>query len=281
MIYLVLSMVLSASLFVLFKWFDTLKIKLIPVIIGNYLTCICIGLLAGGTYKNLFIHSNFDVYSLVLGVLFFIVFYAMGFASSTIGIGISSAASKLSLLIPVAFGAIVLNESFGIFRILSLVLVIPAVLLMSYSKDESWKMRSFLIPLFIWVGSGTIDTSLNVLQMNIHASLHGKVILFIFTGAFVSSMIFASVKKIPLWKHRRSIAFGIALGIPNYLSIHYMLRALHSEFITSSQFYMINNTGVMLLSFISAALLFSEKVNLYKVLGILLSGVSLFLMLIL
>jgi hypothetical protein len=116
----------------------------------------------------------------------------MGFASGEIGVGITSAATKMSLIIPVMFGIYVLDETPGIHIYLSLLLVVPAVLLMNSEKGKKPPLKQTGVILAIFVGSGTIDTTINLMR---EISAPGKepgVILVIFASAFLCSLIIAS-----------------------------------------------------------------------------------------
>ena len=279
MIYLLLSVVLSASLFLFFKWFDLKKIATLPAIAGNYIACIITGIIMNQGVNFEHLNSKIILSCLGLGILFFTIFFAMAYSSSKIGVGISSAASKLSLMIPVTFGAIVLHEAFGVLRIIALLLSIPAVVLMTYKKGEKWSLKTLFIPLIIFIGSGIIDTSLNILQKNLNGSSPSSVIILVFSMALVTSIVFSIATKVNLTKEYKSLSHGIILGIPNYFSVHFMLLALGSGFLSSGQFYLVNNSLVMLLSFLLAWLFFSEKINLYKFLGIGISIVSIYLIL--
>lgn len=279
MLYLILSIFLSATLFICFKWFDTKNVELLPAISGNYISCILTGIIMEGglNIKNSSIHVI--GYCIVLGILFFAIFYAMGYASSKIGVGISSASAKLSLIIPVTYGAIALQEDFGIGKITALILAIPAVLLMTYKPGEKIALKTIAIPFAIFIGSGIIDTGLNLLEKNLNGLPTATAIVYIFGTAFICSLIVSTAIKKPVYKNIKSMRFGLILGVPNYFSVYFMLLALGSGAFSSGQFYMINNTGVMLVSFVFAALLFSEKINLYKAIGLLMSIISIYLVL--
>ena len=279
MIYILLSVSLSASLFLFFKWFDIKNIATLPAIIGNYIACITTGIIMNQGVNFEQLNSSIILSSLVLGILFFAIFYAMAYSSSKIGVGISSAAAKLSLVIPVSYGALVLHEEFGLLRIVALCLSIPAVVLMTYKKGEKWTLKSLAIPLVIFIGCGIIDTALNVLQKNLNGSSPSSVIVLIFSMALVSSIVFSIATKVNITKEYKSLSHGIILGIPNYFSVHFMLLALGSGFLSSGQFYLVNNSMVMLLSFLLAWLFFSEKINFYKLLGIGISILSIYLIL--
>jgi drug/metabolite transporter (DMT)-like permease len=279
MLYLILSIVLTSSLFICFKWFDLKNIKLLPAISGNYMTCIMTGILVNGGVKTGDNNAEIILYCLLLGILFFAIFYTMGYASAKIGVGISSAAAKLSLVIPVCFGALILNERFGLSESIALMLILPAIILMTYRPNERIEGRKISIVLLIFAGSGIIDTSLNLLRQHLGTMSHAAAIALIFSSAFLCSLIFILAGGQKPLKELKSFKYGILLGLPNYFSVHFMLMALDSGIFSSGEFYMISNSGVIILSFGLAYILFSEKINLFKALGLALSITSIYLIL--
>jgi uncharacterized membrane protein len=72
----------------------------------------------------------------------------------------------------------------------------------------------------------------------------------------------------------KNLLWGIALGIPNYLTVFYFFRALESGFMESSQVYPILNMGVIVMSAITGFLLFREKLSTRNWIGIGLSVVA-------
>jgi drug/metabolite transporter (DMT)-like permease len=283
MIFFALSVILSSLLFVCFKWFDLQKVNLQVAIAGNYMGCILAGLIfrayspqAPGTYE-----LPLTMTCITLGILFFVVLYGMGYASANIGVGISSASTKMSLVIPVLYAALALHEPFGWSGVLALVCALGAVVLMSWNPGETGGRKNMLIPFLVFIGAGIVDTAINLLRMETEKRQlnHATSVIFIFTGALCASLILILIKDKRLLKDRRSLAYGFLLGIPNYFSIYAMMRALGSGAFSSNGFYMVNNTGIILICFILGIILFREKINLPKVAGLLLSVISIYLVL--
>ena len=67
------------------------------------------------------------------------------------------------------------------------------------------------------------------------------------------------------------------LGIPNYYSIVYLLKALKTEGLESSTLFTLNNVGVVILSTIFGLILFKEKLILKNWIGIIIAVISIFL----
>ncbi len=283
---LIFTVLLSALLFVCFKWFDIKKVNLLMAITGNYIGCMGTGLVFNTLMaEEAGLQHSFDTTMiftcLCIGTLFFSVFYAMGYASAKIGVGITSASTKMSLVLPVLFGSLVLGEALGLRNLVALLLALVAVVLMSRNNDQKLNLKSLVLPFLIFIGSGLVDTVINVLRIELEKRQldSGTSIIILFLGAFCSAMTVILIKDRHLLKDFRSLGYGILLGIPNYLSIYFMMKALGSGEFSSNQFYMINNTSVMILCFVAGLALFGEKINLSKGIGLLLSILSIYLIL--
>ena len=74
--------------------------------------------------------------------------------------------------------------------------------------------------------------------------------------------------------HLRSVAGGIALGVTNYLSLYFLLKCLEAPGSESSTVFAYVNIGVVITSFISGLILFNEKPERTKIIGVVLSIIS-------
>ena len=79
---------------------------------------------------------------------------------------------------------------------------------------------------------------------------------------------------------QKSFFWGIALGIPNYLTLLYFIKSLKSELYSSSELFPIINIGVIILCTILSIILFQEKISFYNWLGVVLGIFSIFIILI-
>ena len=72
----------------------------------------------------------------------------------------------------------------------------------------------------------------------------------------------------------KSVLWGIALGIPNYLTLHFFVRSLQSPILYSSQVFPVVNMGVIILSAVGGILLFKEKLTPFNWSGIALAVIA-------
>ncbi|ARV08120.1 hypothetical protein BTO05_00120 [Winogradskyella sp. PC-19] len=279
MIYLALSILSSTGIFVLFKLFNKYKIDTLQAIVVNYITaCIC-GLIHND--KNLvvseIVSSDWFIGVIILGFLFIAIFNVMALTAQKNGLSVASVASKMSVIIPIIFGIIVFKEGIGIQKILGIVLALVAVYLTSIkSKDKTVLTASIYLPIILFLGSGIIDTSVNYFAPD------DKIPLFsacIFGFAFAIGCILLVYKSIRFKKSFtvKSIPLGATLGIVNYASIYYLLKALRIDGLESSSLFTINNVAIVAVSTLIGLLIFKEKISNKNWIGICLALISIVL----
>ena len=108
MIYLVISIAISSTLFVIFKLFEIFKIDTLQAIVVNYLVAAILGFYLSELPVNIaeITHQSWFIGALILGVLFITVFHLMAVTSQRNGLSVASVASKMSLIIGVIFGIV-------------------------------------------------------------------------------------------------------------------------------------------------------------------------------
>jgi drug/metabolite transporter (DMT)-like permease len=166
MIYLVLSVLFSTLTVIFFKHFQHRKIDTFQAIVFNYLSCTVAGnLLASHTiFKPPFWLAPWLPHVLVLGLLFISIFFAIGKTAQTISASASMVAAKLSVVIPVVFAVLFYKEGLNAIQIGGILLSLLAVYLMSRTKEEGGKNHSLFLPGIVFLGSGAIDTLLNLVE---------------------------------------------------------------------------------------------------------------------
>lgn len=279
MIYLFLSIIISSSLFVVFKLFEVYKINTLQAIIVNYIVAFLVGYnLSGAQISIMKIPQQpWFLGALVLGLLFVAVFNVMALTAQKNGLSVASVAGKMSVVIPVIFGVFMYNESVGVVKVIGIILALLAVYLTSMKENLSAQRRYLMYPILLFLGSGVIDTSIKYVETTYVAN--GEVPIFsatIFVFAFLFGLLFLIItsfkQKITL--EFKNVIGGIVLGVPNYFSIAFLLRALKTEGLESSTLFTINNVAIVLLTTIFGLLIFNEKLLVKNWIGILVAILS-------
>ncbi|WP_417861240.1 EamA/RhaT family transporter [Winogradskyella sediminis] len=270
MIYLVFSVLSSTAIFVLFKLFSKYKIDTLQAIVVNYATAFSFGIIFNDTPIEVteIIHTSWFLAAVGLGFLFIAIFYVMALTSQKNGLSVASVASKMSLIIPVIFGIYVHNESTELQKLIGIALALVAVYLTSIKpKDDAVITKSIYLPVILFLGSGIIDTSVN------HFAPKGSIPLFLSSifgiAAIIGIGLFiykSMVNKNPI--QLKSIPFGFFLGVVNYGSMYFLLRALRVENTESSTIFTINHIAILALSTLVGLVLFKEHISQKNWLGI-------------
>ena len=121
-----------------------------------------------------------------------------------------------------------------------------------------------MLPLFLFLGSGLSDTYINYLQ---HTSIsEDNIPLFsacVFGFAGIIGMIILGGKALrnQLQLDPKSIFAGTVLGLANYASLYYIIKALQSPNMESSTFFTINNVAIVMISTIIGLWFFKEHLT--------------------
>ena len=282
MIFLALSIIASTLIFVIFRLFASYNINTLQAIVVNYFVACSCGVIG---YQNSIELSaipqyNWFYYTLALGALFIIVFNLMAITTQHSGLSVVSVATKMALVIPIAFGLWYYQEPLGPFKAAGIVLALIAVYLVAVKKDSGilLQKRNLVFPMLVFLGSGLIDTSLNFLQ-NDFITDKSLIPLFsstIFMTAGVIGIMVLVAQKIKgvLVLEFKNIIAGIVLGIPNYFSIYFLVKALRSDLFDSSGIFTINNVGIVIISTLLGIIFFKEQLSIKNWIGITLAVIS-------
>lgn len=284
MIYLLLSILSSSIIFVVFKLFKRFEINTLQAIIVNYFIACSVGFF--GFVENPDIteipSKPWFLGTLILGVLFIIVFNLAAITTQRSGLSVVSVATKMSVAIPVLFGIMYFNESTGILKVLGIFLALIAVYLSSIKADAgiAIKKKNLIYPILVFLGSGIIDTLIKFIESGYVNKT--DVALFsstIFSVAGTIGILVLIYQKFTgtLKVTGRNIIGGIVLGVPNFFSIYFLVLALRNNAFDSSAIFTINNVAIVLVSTLLGIVLFKEKLIAKNWIGIVLAIISILL----
>jgi drug/metabolite transporter (DMT)-like permease len=284
MFYLLISICISSFLFVIFKLFDVLKVNTFQAIVVNYFVAAVLGFYLSNNSVSFQEIPNqpWFIGAFLLGIMFILVFNIMALTSQKNGLSVASVSSKMSVVIAIVFGVWYYEESLGFIKLLGILLALIAVYLTSVKekKETTVKQVSLLFPILLFFGSGAIDTSLKFIETRFVEE--GGVPLFsatIFGCAFILGMtiLLYQIVKGTFRFEFKNILGGILLGVPNYFSIVYLLKALSTDGMESSTAFTLNNVGIVILSTLFGLFIFKEKLIWKNWLGIVIAIVSILL----
>lgn len=284
MIFLLCSILASTLIFIAFKLFAKFNVDTFQAIVVNYLFATISGVVAfKGEIKPTEIAQQPWIYGcLALGLLFIIIFNLMALTTQRSGISVVSVATKMSVVIPIAFGIFYYGEKLGISKGVGIILALIAVYLASIKKSEGLKIetKNLIFPVLVFLGSGIIDLSIKYLEDSYVAE--SDIPIFsasIFATAFVVGVCVLIVQMIQgKFKFQlKNLIGGICLGIPNYFSIYFLVKALRSNGLDSSTVFTINNVAIVMVSTLVGIALFGESLSKKNWAGIILAVLSIVL----
>ena len=273
MIFLLLSILFSTGLFVVFKYFGIYKIDVLKAIFVNYIVAFSMGFFFAERQipiSEIYLQPWFSG-ALFLGALFVSIFFVMAMTAQKNGVSVTSIAGKMSVVVPVIFGIILYNESVTFLKIVGIIMALIAVYLSSVKEEKSEKNGTLLLPILLFIGSGTIDTLLKYIQENYVADEDVSIFsgsLFGIAGVFAFLiLVIKTIKKRESFGYKNIIA-GIILGVPNYYSIIFLIRALQNKNFESSTLFTINNVAIVVVSTLVGLFFFKEKFSVKNKIGV-------------
>lgn len=288
MFYLIAGICANVSLFLAFRTFSIFKIDNLQAIVVNYFVCVITGMIFIGKPDILLsidLTAPWTWFAVFIGLLLVLGFYSASVTAQTMGVSITSVASKMSMVFPVLFSLFFMkieSKEFSFFNYLGMFLAILAIYLGSLregaiKKSDLSKVWMFLLPFTVFVAGGLIDISINYSNYVLINEQNEEVFaIALFGGAAIIGSVLLIFQKRKL--ELKSLVGGIYLGIPNYFSLYFVLKALTVFENNGAVFYPIYNVGIIMLSSFLAMLFFKERLSKLNFLGLGLSVLALFLL---
>ncbi|MFT5056532.1 MAG: drug/metabolite transporter (DMT)-like permease [Pseudoalteromonas distincta] len=277
-IFLLLSIAFSTFINLIFRWFKDFKVNKFQAIIVNYVVCFIIGF-SLSTHQDIlsYVHEQWFIYCILLGFLFIAIFFSMALTTEKLGISVTAVSGKMSVVIPILFAYFFAKEDITLLFVIGLILSILSIYFITVKKELHIDKRYLMLPVIVFLGGGMIDTSLKVLQQAYSQDIPLSTISYsIFLGAFIAGTSIYLVKEkanFSSWEWK-SVKAGVALGVPNYFSIFFLLSAIEGFSVKSAFVFGVNNVGIVLVSTLLSVLIFKEKLEPKNQWGLLLAVVS-------
>lgn len=198
----------------------------LSMLCANYLVCSLLGAAYAGFDLVCPDATGFSAtvgLGILGGILFLSSFILFQRSTAKNGIVLSSVFMKLGLLVPIALSVLFFHELPNWQQIIGFCLAIIAIILIN-AKKESSKQSFHWELLLLLLLSGGAEAMTKVFEFLGPAALSNQFLFYIFAVAFLLCLGLVIYKK-----ERpgiREILFGAAIGIPNFFSSKFLLRAL-------------------------------------------------------
>lgn len=283
---LLASIVFNTAVLVAFKYFAHFQINVFKAIIYNYGVCIALGTAMTGRAPLLSSWGEpYLPYVLALGVIFIIGFNVAAHTVRYYGLTITTILQRTSMVITVIYAILVFNESLSWLKSTAILVAIAAIITINMPFKKSAKNLSqlptwvYLLPLSMFLVNGIIDSILfHIEASQITSSGDLVMITSIFSCAAIIGIIFGYFwKGLEFFKfEKKTLLAAIALGLPNFFSIYFLLRLLGSG-LDGSIAVPLNNIGILVLASILGYFWFYERLTNYKIIGLALAIISVIL----
>lgn len=231
-IYILLSANCSVLIAHFLKVSEKKGLNTVRVLTVNYIVATLIafssGFFRGNAHVQFGESSAVIILAAAVGVIFIVNFFIYSKSVHYNGVGISVAAMRISLLIPVLisifwyFDEVRFMQWIGIFSaIIALFLLLPNKRKM---LREPLSVAWLLVLLFLGTGMG--DASLMIYEEDFSNLLSKEQFMgFVFLSAFIVGLTVMAFRK-NLRINRNEILLGIAIGVPNLYSAIFLIEAL-------------------------------------------------------
>ena len=193
----------------------------------NYVICVIMAAFYTG-FGNLFPKAEGIGFTLGLGtctgILYLVGLLLVQLNIQKNGVVLSSIFQKLGLIVQVLISIIFFKEQPQLIQVLGIIICLVAVVMINFEKGQTavqFKMGLFLILL----SSGFCDVMSKIHEEMGNPALADHFLFYTFGVAMILCIALIIVKKELFgWK---DILFGILLGVPNYFSASFLLKALN------------------------------------------------------
>lgn len=282
-IFIILTSFCSVLIAHLFKIVEHTEARTTAVLTVNYAFATVIALLL--PFRNPgFALSNFSAEPLtiflgiVTGVVFIVNFFSYSKSVYLNGVGVSVAAMRVSLLIPVLLSTIWYLEPILFRQWAGVVLVLFALMFMLPDKKSLLNKRLsagwLLVVLFVLTGFG--DSALKIYEADFSGDIVKELFMaIVFFTAFMTGLIYflATYKG---FFTKKEIWLGFCIGVPNLFTAIFLIAAL--EVMNGAVVYSAVNVLTVLGGTLLGLMRWKDKYTRLQVIGILLTIISVILL---
>lgn len=231
-LYLVLSAVCSLTIAHLLKITEVKSTRTLNTLTVNYLIAFIIAFVLGAEEGSNIAFSQIQyliLFCIIIGAFFIGNFVVYGKSVHTNGVGVTVAAMRLSLLIPVIISIFFYNELLTALKVAGILLVLGSLLLLIPRKSSlnvGNINASWLLPM-IFLLSGFADASLKIYHEDFSLQVNELSFMgFVFVAAFIIGLTICIYRDGPLIT-KREFSMGALIGIPNLFSSIFLIYALN------------------------------------------------------
>ncbi len=287
MLYLILAIVFSTGVFVAMRLFERFKLDNHQALMWNYVFAAGTGFLMCKQFDTptQLVNESWFGLSILTGFWFIFTYLLMTASTQRSGVTITSLSSKLSVVLPTLAGVVLFNEKLNFVATMGIVLALVALILVLGGKGQAASPRidslsaqisakndrhskSWLLPVFIFFGTGTGDILMKLTEQQNNGDNMSFMIAFIYFIAMLFGILIVTYDLLrgkSKWQWKSAVG-GIGLGVINFFSTFCVYHAMRC--FDNVVLFPIYNIGVVSLTALTGWLLFKEKLTWKNYLGL-------------
>lgn len=226
MFYLILAVASSALVSILIRFSERYVKHNISMLCINYIMCLALSVLYTGAGK-LFTTGEGIGWAVSLGtingILYLVSFVVLQISIRKNGVVLSATFMRLGVLVPTLLSIFVFHEMPGGLQIVGFLIALLAIVLINFEKGQGG--ATFKLGLFLLLfGGGTADFMAKIYDEMGTPEFEEHFLCLTFVAASILCIILAVKKGQKLAKE--DLLFGILVGVPNYYSARFLLKAV-------------------------------------------------------
>lgn len=233
LLFIVLSISCSLIIAQILKLAENRKLNVMKILVCNYFAGFIISMLNSREFAELgsrpiSLEPELLILMVLLGLVFILNMVVYSRSIHKVGMGVSIAAMRMSLVFPIAASLFIFGESIGTGKYLGIFLALFSLLLM-IPRIRTQNIHGFSdawLPILIFLMTGLADTGLKVYEQIFAANWSEDLFVAgIFFCSFITGMLIL-LKRKQLHFNFTEIGYGIATGIVNLYSSIFLIYAL-------------------------------------------------------
>lgn len=274
MSFLLFSLFFSCCIFFTFRYFNSFKINILPAVTLNYCLSFLFGFFSKAEDTSLcqMYYQPWFLMAVFTGMSFILTFMVFAYSTQLVGVAMTVVSSKMSIVLSVAVGFILLAEPFGLLKVVGIVAALFAFLMTNQVKvGRKVEKKHFYLPVLIFIGTGVNDSLMKLSGVYFVHRDEIQYLTITFLTAFSIGCIILFYR---FWK--KTIQFtwkdcvaGLLLGFLNWFSTYFFIKGLYV--LPISLFVPVFNAAIVAIAAVSGYFFFNEKLSLLNRIGIMLA----------
>ena len=260
MIYLIFSILSSVLVAVIIRLNEAKNLNRAAVMLFNYITAAAIGILLTNELPSLKTFSILLPLGSFTGFIYVATFFVYMYSVRQMGMAIPVTVTRLSVVVPVLGSVMIFSEAINTIQFFGIVMALISIFLFSWNDKKvkaNTDRKEFYLPILLFLMMGSGDFSLKVFQGIYPADYLMSFIILVFVISSILSLFLVLVKRVII--SRQIIIAGFLLGIPNYFSAYFILKALQQ--LSGAITFTLNNIGIIMLSTFLGFIIWRESLK--------------------